>query len=101
MRRFCVKRIKIDRTFVTHSDKDREQQQMLTAILEMAGLMKIETIAEGVESLGEHTLLAQLGCSHVQGYHIAKPMPFDIASNWLEAQANKAQALPEITKKSG
>lgn len=100
IRRFFVNRIKIDRSFVTQIDKDRQQQQMLTAILEMAGLLNIETIAEGVESLGEHTLLAQLGCSHVQGYHIGKPMPFDEASDWLNGHSVPASDLPKIARKS-
>jgi len=101
IRRFFVNRIKIDRTFVSHIDTDRQQQQMLTAILEMAGRLKIETLAEGVETMGEHALLAQLGCTHVQGYYIAKAMPVDEMTVWLERQAATQAVFPEIPKKTG
>ncbi len=50
---------------------------MIAAILGMAERLGLETLAEGVESVGEHALLAQLGCGHVQGFGIARPMPAD------------------------
>ena len=101
IRRFAVNRIKIDRSFVTNMDIDRQQQQMFTAILEMANRLEIDTLAEGVETQGEHTLLAQLGCRHVQGYYIAKPMAFAEAEDWLGKHFLDAPAQPQITKKTG
>ncbi|MEL7117341.1 MAG: EAL domain-containing protein [Pseudomonadota bacterium] len=101
VRRFRVNRIKIDRSFVTQIDSDRQQQQMLAAILELANRLRIETLAEGVESSGEHTMLAQLGCAHVQGYHIAKPLPFDDATSWLKRQAKTQTSFPGLPKQSG
>jgi diguanylate cyclase (GGDEF)-like protein len=76
IRRFSVSRIKIDRSFVIKADRDPEQQRMISAILTMAERLGVETLAEGVETVGEHVLLAQLGCDHVQGFGIARPMPF-------------------------
>ena len=101
IRRFRVGRIKIDRTFVTRIDADREQQQMLTAILEMANQLEIETLAEGVETVGEHALLAQLGCGHVQGYSIARPMPFGDTIGWLREHSRKLEEQPKITRQTG
>ncbi len=101
IRRFRVGRIKIDRAFVTRIDADREQQQMLTAILEMANQLEIETLAEGVETVGEHALLAQLGCGHVQGYSIARPMPFGDTIEWLREHDRKLDAQPKITRQTG
>lgn len=100
IRRFSVSRIKIDRSFVTHVDSDRQQQQMLTAILEMADRLKVQTLAEGVETAAEHALLAQLGCSHVQGYSIARPMPFDDICAWLEEYRRPVVDHPQITRRS-
>ncbi len=59
------------------ADRDPEQQRLIGAILTMAERLELETLAEGVETVGEHALLAQLGCDHVQGFGIARPMPFD------------------------
>lgn len=100
IRRFSVNRIKIDRTFVSNIEHDRQQQQMLTAILEMANHLDIATLAEGVETSGEHTLLSRLGCQHVQGFHIGRPMPFDDMCAWLSRHSRNLEAYPEVAKKS-
>ncbi len=83
IRRFALNRLKIDRSFVREVDQNRDQQKLVTAILSLAERLGLETLAEGVETPGEHALLAQLGCGHVQGYVIAKPMPAEELSTWL------------------
>lgn len=96
IRRFSVSRIKIDRSFVMKADRDPEQQRMISAILTMAERLQVETLAEGVETVGEHVLLAQLGCHHVQGFGIARPMPFDQTIDWVNAHMAKVQDVPQI-----
>ena len=96
IRRFSVNRIKIDRSFVIKADRDVEQQRMISAILTMAERLEVETLAEGVETVGEHALLAQLGCTHVQGFGIGKPMPFDQTLDWIKTHNSKLQATPQI-----
>ncbi len=96
IRRFSVGRIKIDRSFVMKSDRDPEQQRMIKAILTMAERLDMETLAEGVETVGEHALLAQLGCTHVQGFGIARPMPFDQTVEWIRAHNAKLEDTPKI-----
>lgn len=98
IRRFNVARIKIDRSFVIKADRDPDQRRMVAAILTMAERLDIETLAEGVETVGEHALLAQLGCGHVQGFGIGRPMPFDKTIDWIvrhEAKLNAPPALPQ------
>lgn len=101
IRRYPVSRIKIDRSFVTRADRDPEQQRMIGAILTMAERLELETLAEGVETVGEHALLAQLGCDHVQGFGIGKPMPFDQTLDWISAHEAKLQDAPRIRGKTG
>ncbi|QFT57739.1 Cyclic di-GMP phosphodiesterase Gmr [Sulfitobacter sp. THAF37] len=96
IRRLSVSRIKIDRSFVMKSDRDPEQQRMISAILTMAERLEVETLAEGVETVGEHVLLAQLGCDHVQGYGIGRPMPFDQTLDWIKRHAAKLENTPRI-----
>ncbi|WP_138469828.1 bifunctional diguanylate cyclase/phosphodiesterase [Poseidonocella sp. HB161398] len=101
IRRFTVSRLKIDRSFVMRVDEDREQQRMVAAILTMAERLELDSLAEGVETLGEHTMLAQLGCGHVQGYGIGRPMPFEETIAWLAEHSAKLVAPPEIGRKTG
>ena len=83
IRRFALARLKIDRSFVREVDIDRGQQRIVTAILAMAEQLGLDTLAEGVETPGEHAMLAQLGCAHVQGYVLARPLPMDEVATWL------------------
>lgn len=93
LRRFRVHRIKIDRSFVTRMDEDRSQQTMVAAILAMAERLGIEVLAEGVETPGEHALLAQLGCQHVQGFGIARPMPPEDARDWIARHRSRLNPI--------
>jgi diguanylate cyclase (GGDEF)-like protein len=101
IRRFAVGRIKIDRSFVTRVDSDPSQQRMIAAILSMAERLGLATLAEGVETVTEHAMLAQLGCGHVQGYAIARPMPFADTIGWLERHRSKLSAMPAFGRRTG
>lgn len=96
IRRFGVGRLKIDRSFITHVHEDREQQRTVAAILSMAEQLGLDTLAEGVELQEEHNMLAQLGCKHVQGYVIARPMPFDDVVQWLTHHRTTLRPVPRI-----
>ncbi len=101
IRRFSVSRIKIDRSFVMKSDRDPEQQRMISAILTMAERLQVETLAEGVETVGEHALLAQLGCDHVQGFGICRPIPFEQTLTWIRTHNAKLADAPAISGRRG
>ena len=96
IRRFAIRRIKIDRSFVTRVDEDREQQKMVSAILSMAERLGLATLAEGVETSAEHAMLAQLGCGDVQGFGIARPMPVDETMDWIARQRSRISGTPRI-----
>lgn len=96
IRRFAVRRIKIDRSFVTKVDEDREQQKMVAAILSMAERLGLASLAEGVETPGEHAMLSQLGCADVQGFGIARPMAVDETLDWIARHRARPAAAPRI-----
>lgn len=100
IRRFAVRRIKIDRSFVTKVDEDREQQKLVSAILSMCERLGLETLAEGVETKSEHAMLAQLGCGHVQGFGIARPMPMDETMDWIGRHLSRLAGAPRIGKRA-
>ncbi|WP_254796787.1 GGDEF domain-containing phosphodiesterase [Sulfitobacter albidus] len=99
VRRFKIRRLKIDRSFVSRADRDPEQQRLIGAMLTMAERLDLETLAEGVETAGEHALLAQLGCHHVQGFGIARPMPFDQTAAWIAQHTAKLHDVPQIVQR--
>lgn len=96
IRRFNVTRIKIDRSFVSKADRDQDQRTVVSAILTLAERLEIETLAEGIETVGEHALLAQLGCDHVQGFGIGRPMPFEKTVEWIHQHEAKLADTPTV-----
>ena len=77
-------------------EKDREQQKIVIAVLAMAEQLGLATLAEGVETPGEHAMLAQLGCGDVQGFGIARPMPVDETLDWIARHRARVGAVPRI-----
>lgn len=99
IRRYSVERIKIDRSFVTRIDNDTEQQKMVSAILTMADRLGLDTLAEGVETPEEQAMLAKLGCGHVQGFGIARPMPAEEVDAWISAYQGRSNTPIPFRKK--
>jgi EAL domain-containing protein (putative c-di-GMP-specific phosphodiesterase class I)/DNA-binding NarL/FixJ family response regulator len=76
--------LKVDRSFV-HGASDRPTlKALLSSCLELARQLRLESVAEGVESAADLSMLRQLGCDEVQGYLIARPMPADELGTWIE-----------------
>jgi EAL domain-containing protein (putative c-di-GMP-specific phosphodiesterase class I)/GGDEF domain-containing protein len=101
IRRFTLRRLKIDRSFVTRVDEDREQQKIVSAILSMAERLGLDTLAEGVETSGEHAMLSQLGCGHVQGFGIGRPIAFEETADWILRHRARQSAAPRISHRTG
>lgn len=101
IRRFAVDRIKIDRSFIMRADEDPEQQRMVNAIISMAEQLGIDTVAEGIETIGEKSILSQLGCTHMQGYAIGRPMPFDQTLPWLKEHATHVAKTRQFPRRAG
>lgn len=101
IRNFSVSRLKMDRSFVMRSDTDPDQQKMVAAIVTMAERLGLEVLAEGVETSGEHAMLAQLGCSYVQGFGVARPMPFVDTLEWIREYRQHLLTPPSIGRRAG
>jgi diguanylate cyclase (GGDEF)-like protein len=67
-------RLKIDRQFVTPISSSPEKSRVVSSIIEMGKSLGIGVVAEGVETLEQAQILADLGCDVLQGYAFAKPM---------------------------
>jgi len=75
LHRFPVSQLKIDRSFVGDVPGDRSKSELVKAMLSIAAALRLETVAEGVESPAQAAYLEQHGCRHAQGYLYGKPMP--------------------------
>ena len=75
--KFPVDIIKIDRAFVDKLSQDETTDALVETILLMAKRLKIQVIAEGIETVEQLERLKVLNCEFGQGYYLGKPMNFD------------------------
>jgi len=77
LKRFDVRALKIDKSFISGLPQDTENAAITRAIIAMAHGLKMAVVAEGVETGEQLLLLEQYGCDTVQGYHLGRPSPPD------------------------
>jgi diguanylate cyclase (GGDEF)-like protein/PAS domain S-box-containing protein len=87
LKKFKVYKLKIDQSFVRDLTDDPDDKAIVSAIINMASSLGIQTIAEGVETAGQLTYLRLQGCDEAQGYYFSKPLP----AEQFEAFVRKGQ----------
>lgn len=86
LHRFPVNTLKIDRSFVSRMSRNDENLEIVRVIVTLAHTLKMDVIAEGVETREQLTQLKLLGCEQGQGYFFSKPLDSK-AAEALIAQA--------------
>lgn len=66
--------LKLDRTFIKNIHRNKNQQNIVIAIIKMCQNLNIPIIAEGVESIDEINFLSIHGCDNFQGFYFSKPL---------------------------
>jgi diguanylate cyclase (GGDEF)-like protein/PAS domain S-box-containing protein len=75
IRRFPVDILKVDRSFVEDVNDDGEVSALTGAIIELAGILELHPVAEGIERPEQLRRLIELGCEQGQGFLFARPVP--------------------------
>lgn len=89
LRSFEIDVLKLDRSFFQELDYQKSQD-VLSCIVELAEKLKIETVAEGIETKEQIELIKALRCDIVQGYYFSKPLPMRAFEEWCdEFEKNK------------
>jgi diguanylate cyclase (GGDEF)-like protein len=75
LRRFPIDVLKIDKGFVDGVVTSQEDRAVARSIIELGSTLRLQVVAEGLESLQQVGVLAELGCPLGQGFHFSRPMP--------------------------
>lgn len=75
LRRFPVSKVKIDRAFVSRIDQDADDTEIVRAVVAMSLAMRLDVVAEGVETAAQRDLLTALGVHFGQGWFFGRPVP--------------------------
>jgi EAL domain-containing protein (putative c-di-GMP-specific phosphodiesterase class I) len=74
LRQFPIDTLKIDRSFVAALDEGVESSALVRSILDLSETLRLETVAEGIETDEQRRALESLGATHGQGFLFARPM---------------------------
>jgi len=77
LHRFPLDTLKIDRSFISSMDDDGDGMEIARTILPMAKNLRLDVVAEGVETLEQFELLKKFNCAFGQGYYFSKPLSAD------------------------
>lgn len=91
IKRFDIDRLKIAKELTDEIEVDFNTQKIVKAIIELARILELKTIAEGVETQEQYQVLRDLGCDEIQGYYFSKP---------VDAQTFEQQFLLDDTTKN-
>lgn len=80
-----VETIKIDKSFVLNLPKDKDDQQIVKTVLNLASLFELSVVAEGIEDEATLDMLTQWGCDYAQGYFISRPLALEQFVEWLHS----------------
>ncbi len=85
--RFPVDILKIDKSFVQHLGNDSGKGELVHTIVRLGESLRLDTVAEGIETAVQRDALTAMGCTFGQGYLFARPLPVEDVDVLLAAQA--------------
>jgi EAL domain-containing protein (putative c-di-GMP-specific phosphodiesterase class I) len=83
LHRFPLDTLKIDRSFISGTGDGGEGMEIAQTIMPMAKNLRLDVIAEGVETVEQVALLKKLQCKYAQGYYFSKPLAAEEVASLL------------------
>ena len=85
LKKLPIREIKIDQTFVTGMNADKNDAIIVNAIVQLAHNLGLTVTAEGVETGDIFDKLRALGCDHMQGRYVGMPMKTSELAPWMQS----------------
>ncbi|RZI40215.1 EAL domain-containing protein [Herbaspirillum sp. HC18] len=80
--RLPINKIKVDKSFIQRIEFDMTSRAITEAVIALGRSLKLDVVAEGIESEETLSYLRDHGCNQAQGYHLCKPVPADVFESW-------------------
>lgn len=96
LHRMSVDTLKIDRAFVANIPGDEDSEAIARAIVGLGKSVRLNLVAEGIETVSQATFLRELGCDLLQGYLFSKPVTADVFQQLLTEHTLPAVSAREI-----
>ncbi len=97
IRRFPVDILKVDKSFVDGVSEGGEESALTAAIIELAGILNLRPVAEGIERADQLEKLLELRCELGQGFYFSEPLTLERAEDLLRTRRMLASRDAELT----
>lgn len=99
LKSFPVTILKIDRSFVRDLAQDSGDRAIARSVVDLAKNLRMQTVAEGVETGEQLAILQEIGCTFIQGYYYSRPVPADQLPETIRLLNEKhaSSPLPQAT----
>ncbi len=97
LKRFPIDILKIDQSFVRDMTHQREDAELVRAIISLAHDLRLQVIAESVETAEQLAYLLDHGCDQIQGYYFSRPLPADAFETLLTEGKKLQLVLPALS----
>ena len=87
LKQFPIDTVKIDQSFIRDLTIDAEDEAIVQAIIAMSRSLRLNVVAEGVESAEQLSMLRELGCDMAQGYYFSHPLAIEAADAFIADQS--------------
>jgi len=77
LQRMNLDRIKVDRSFVMQSGQSQTSERIIRSIINLGRQLKLDLLAEGIETADQENFLKDANCNSAQGYRFTKPMDYE------------------------
>jgi EAL domain-containing protein (putative c-di-GMP-specific phosphodiesterase class I) len=84
--------LKVDRSFIQAMSTDPNAETVVRAIVDLARSLRLDVVAEGIETDEDAEALRSIGCSTGQGYLFSRPLTADALTAWLDER--RAVVIP-------
>lgn len=85
--RYPVNFIKIDKSFINDLETEERARALVAVLINMAKVLNVKVVAEGVETAAQLSVLQALGCDFIQGYYYSKPLQIDDFVPYMQRQS--------------
>lgn len=92
--------VKIDRSFIENITTSTDQKTIVGAIVALAEGLHLDVLAEGVETIEQQRILADIGCQYGQGFLFSKPLAPDELFKLITGQSFRQGDIPQNLKRN-
>lgn len=87
LHKYDIDTLKVDRSFIQYIDRNADRVEIVRTIVVLAHTLKMDVIAEGIESAEQLAAVQSLGCEYGQGYYFDRPLTSEQVDKLVREQA--------------